>query len=353
MMEGMGKRKDFKWYNYNRILSQNSMWTLVVGPRGNGKTFGAKVRALKAATRHGRMFIYLRRYKEELTLAKETFFTDIEAAGLFEEWDFRVVGRVAQMSHVELRDDKKRVWHDIGYFVSLSTAQSYKSVSFANVDTIIFDEFILEKGHQRYLVNEMNVFKNFYSTVDRNQDRVKVFFLANAVSIMNPYFIDLKITPSGNDELGRIGRMSDGTYYVSYHFIKDADYVDQVTDTKFGQFNSGTQFEAFANKSEFSDNHSALVEFKPPEAFYWMTLETENGTFAVWCAHDPRRYYVTHKLPQQQVVMVLDLARVTEDNYFLPYSSKQLQVLRSCYYGGNVRFESAEAREAFRQIFKR
>ncbi|MDV2687714.1 phage DNA encapsidation protein, partial [Alkalihalophilus lindianensis] len=58
-----------------------------------------------------------------------------------------------------------------------------------------YDEFILEKGNVQYLRDEVAAFNNFYSTVDRYQERVVAYLLANAVSMNNPFFIEWNIRP--------------------------------------------------------------------------------------------------------------------------------------------------------------
>src|SRR5699024_375635 len=134
---------------------------------------------------------------------------------------FRVHGSYAQMAEYE-ENPKKAEWETIGYFVSLSTAQSKKSVAYPAVTTIIYDEFIIEKGSLRYLPNEARAFNEFYSTVDRWQDKTRVLFLANAVSIMNPFFLEYDIKP---DQVGEFAKFADGC--MATHF-GDSTHIASV-----------------------------------------------------------------------------------------------------------------------------
>lgn len=349
----MTTKTEYKWYNYNKILSYNAMWNFIVGPRGNGKTYGAKKKAIKDFITRGHQFAYVRRFKEELQLSRDSFFADIEKANEFPDYDFRVVGKKAQIAPVETRDDDKRRWEDMGVFIPLSTAQSYKSVSFPGIRNLIFDEFILEKSNQQYLRNEASVFKNLYSTIDRNQDRVRVFFLANAVSIMNPYFIDLKIRPDGSDQYGRANKLDNGRFYVAYHFIKDEVYKEQVGESMFGQFISGSEYDSFANKSEFSDKTGALVEQKDPTARYFMTMLTPDGSFAIWRSAINNRFYVTLQRPVFEILVTTEIEWVNDDVSYLEYSDKRSQYLRNYFNTGKVKFENDEARNMFVHIYKR
>ena len=166
------KRKQHPWYDFKRIDSYNATFNFIGGGRGIGKTYGAKKKAIRRAIKTGEQFIYLRRYKTEITASKATFFADI--AQEFPNYEFRIQGSVAQMAPNSTAEDKKRAWQTIGHFVALSTAQAQKGVSYHLVTTIIFDEFIIEKGNMQYLPNEAVVMTNFYSTVDRYQDKTRV-----------------------------------------------------------------------------------------------------------------------------------------------------------------------------------
>ena len=181
----------FSYYSFDKVLSYNAVYNFVIGARGLGKTFGAKKKAINDYLNKGWQFIYLRRYKDEVKDVRSSFFADI--AHFYPDVQFRVKGKEAQITWDIDAEDKSKEWHVIGYFLCLSRSQSYKSVSFHMVHTIIYDEFIIEKGVVHYLANESKVFNDFYSTVDRYQDRTRVLFLANSMSIMNPYFLNMAL----------------------------------------------------------------------------------------------------------------------------------------------------------------
>lgn len=53
--------------------------------------------------------------------------------------------------------------------MTLSTAQDLKGTSFPEVNTIIFDEFIIEEGQKKYyLQNEVVIFLNLLETIRKN-----------------------------------------------------------------------------------------------------------------------------------------------------------------------------------------
>ena len=76
----MAAKKSFnervRFYDYGAVLSRNAVFNVVIGPRGDGKTYGAKQLAIKNAIKKGEQFILLRRYSTELG-TRVSFFDDI------------------------------------------------------------------------------------------------------------------------------------------------------------------------------------------------------------------------------------------------------------------------------------
>lgn len=115
----------------------------------------------------------------------------------------------------------------LGYAVSLTAAQSLKSVNFNRVKNIIFDEFISEDG--RYLNNEILKFLSLIETIARLRD-VRIFMLANSCSISNPYFLEFDLSlPYKKD----IKLFKDNLILVYYG--QNLEYREEKKRTKFGK----------------------------------------------------------------------------------------------------------------------
>lgn len=338
------EKKAFSYYNFQRLLSYNAVYNFCLGARGLGKTYGAKKMVIKAYLRDKQEFILLRRYKTELA-NRVTFFDDI--VWEFPDYGFRVMGNLAQMTR-NPNDDKPR-WETMGYFVALSNAQSRKGVSYAAVTTILFDEFIIEKGALHYLPDESTVMNNFYSTVDRWQDKTRVIFMANSITIMNPYFDAYNIRPK-DKEFVVVG---DG--FAVAHFADSKQFANEVRQTRFGKFIAGTDYEDYAVNSVFADNHDYLVARKTAEAAYYATLETKEGTFSVWWDNrsHPSRYYIQEKRPKDERIYVTESHLMQEGKFFVTYNDRFLQYLRAAFGRGHVLFDGPRSRNSFAQIFKR
>lgn len=339
---------DLEYYSFDKVMSYNAIYNFIVGARGLGKTYGAKRHVIRKAISKGEEFIYLRRYKTEIK-ACGTWFADI--AHEFPGWDFKVEGGKALCAPASSREDAKRKWRIIGYFIALSNSQTQKSVPYPNVRTIMYDEFIIEKGNLRYLPNEAKVFNDFYLTVDRWKDKTRVWFLANSLTITNPYFLEYNILPD-NELPEELMIKHDGA--VLAHFPDSAAFAHGVYKTRFGKFIQATEYANYAVGNDFADNHSDLLDFKTPEATYHMTIECMAGTFSVWIdwTVTPTQYYAQEKRPRKEIISTMIPSKMAEGKRLLIRSDRRLQYLRAAYAQGRISFDSPRTRNAFVEIYK-
>lgn len=339
-----GKRP---YYDYGPLLSRNGVYNFLTGARGLGKTYGAKRLAIRRWIRKRDEFIYLRRYEDEMKKSRDTFFDDI--AYEFPEWDFRVHGNQFQSAPVSTRDADKRQWEKMGTAAVLSKSQQLKSVAFPRVKIIIFDEFILEKGVTRYLPNEPTVMTNFFSTVDRAMDKTIVLFLANAVSMMNPYFLEYDILPTTEDTEFLTAR--DG--FIVCHFPNAEDFTLSIQNTRFGKFISGTEYAEYALLNEFADNNLDLVRPKDSNAKHMFNLETRVGWMSLWENVGEREFYAYSKCPPGQLAFTLLPEKATDDRTLVFRNEPIIERLLTAYRAHRMTFDSPMTFNKFLDLFKK
>ena len=68
---------NINWYNPNRLLSYNALMSIVLSPRGNGKSFSAKEKIIKAYEKDKSQAVYVRRTRVEIDEVKGTYWNDI------------------------------------------------------------------------------------------------------------------------------------------------------------------------------------------------------------------------------------------------------------------------------------
>lgn len=335
------------YYSFSKLLSYNAVFNFVLGARGTGKTYGAKVKGIKDAIYRGKEMIYLRRYKEELTAAKNTFFADVVEE--FSDYDFRVNGQKGEYSHISQRDlkPKDREWHTIVYFVALSQGGQKKSVAYPKVTLIIYDEFIITKGAIHYLPDEATLFMEFFSTVDRSKDKTRVLFLANSTSIDNPYFIEWDLTPEPDQEwlIAHDG-------FIVAHFHDSTEFAGAVYQTRFGKFIKNTEYAKYAVGNQFGDNHDMLISEKGRTAMYRFSIETEKGVFSVWYDTPKREWYIMSRRPGNEQMYTIVVEKMGEGKILMERNHKILQLLRAAFNQGRMFFDEPQSRNIFREVFK-
>ena len=254
------------FYDYAKVLSYNAMFNFIIGERGVGKTFGAKRYVINKFLKKGEQFVYLRRYKTELKeSAGDTskFFGQLEE--FYPENKFKIAGEKIM--------NGKQV---MGYALPLSVANILKSTSFNKVTTIIFDEFIIDKGCYHYLQNEVEQMLDLVETIARLRD-IKVFFLGNAISITNPYFTYFNLGLPYNSD---IKTYKDGLLLVNY--IKNMKYREVKHKSKFGKLIEGTNYSKYAIDNEFLRDSKTFIKKKPPTAQHYFIFKYNNETYGVW-----------------------------------------------------------------------
>ena len=268
----MGKEVEF--YDYNRIKSYNALVNFILSPRGNGKTYGAKRFVSKRFLKYGEQFIYVRRYKTEFKKLK-LFFDDIRNE--FPGVKFEVKGKTFFIN--------EKVG---GYAIALSTSQTEKSTAYPNVTSIIFDEFIIDKSYIKYLPNEVEIFLDLFETVARFRENVRAYFLANKVTLVNPYFKYFDCIPKKEN---RFSTFKDGEIVVE-QFTSES-FINMKKKTRFGRLISGTKYGDYAidNKS-LRDSNTFICKDKPKDLFFLFSIIYKSEELAFWISFKEGLCYV-------------------------------------------------------------
>lgn len=318
------------FYNYDKLFSYNFLIAFVIGERGVGKTFGAKVAVLKKFLKTGEQFIYLRRYKTELDTSLATFWNDLQGNGFFEDYNLGV--KKSKMLTTFTCNDKV-----CGYAIPLSTSNILKSTAFPKVSTIIFDEFLLDVGTAyRYLKNEVTMLLDVIETVARLRD-IKVILLGNAINVhSSPYFAywDLEL-PYGSE----FKTFHNGTILVNY--IKNTEYRKAKKESRFGKLIDGTAYGRYAIDNEVLRENKNFI-YKRPAASTFIGMLIINGmNIGIWNGRDGYLYLSEKYDPNTTSKFALDYNDHTEHTIFT--SVRENMYVHMCLRGykqGWLRFEN-------------
>lgn len=334
------------YWDIQSALDRNCLFNFIIGARGVGKTYGAKKKAISNWIKKGEEFVYIRRYKEELSKIKN-FFKDIIENKEFPEWEFKVHnGCFYARSTIFDGDKNENEWETIGYYMSLSTAKVQKSVAFPKVQTIIFDEFILDKGFYRYLPDEVTNFLEAYSTIARLRD-VTVFFLSNALTVTNPYFIYFNLSLPYKTEF----KVQDD---ILIQYIKKEDYANEAKKTRFAKIIEGTPYSEYSIDNEFLRDDRNFVMKKTLKSRCIFGFVYKEDTFGVWYDYSIGYMFVSKDYDKSKGILYSFTLDDHKPNTVLLKGKKGilLETFIKNYKLGLVRFESINIKNICNEIIK-
>lgn len=270
------------YWNINTLLSYNALLNFVIGERGVGKSYGAKLYVANRFIKKGEQFVYIRRYKTELKTAMMKNSTPV----FFEQ-----IANDPKMEGHKFNNTKDTMSIDgkiCGYAIPLSVANILKSSTYDKVTTIIFDEFILDKGTYHYLQDEVTAFLETFETISRLRE-VKVLFLGNAISITNPYFTYFDLSLPYNSEFKTF---KDGLIVVNY--IKNIKYREVKKSTKFGRLIENTEYGKYAIDNEFLRDSKYFIKKKNKTAKFFFIMKLGGKDYGVWIDYNTNSIFISN-----------------------------------------------------------
>lgn len=326
------------FYNYDKVMTYNAMLNFIIGERGVGKTYGLTKFLIKRFLKTGKKFAYIRRYKTELKTAVPKFFEKMIENNEFPNHKF---SHSAGCFYI---DDEV-----CGYYMPLSNSLILKSNNFNDVDIILFDEFIIEKGVYRYLKNEVEVVLNLCETISRLRD-FRMFFLANAISISNPYFSYFNLSlPYKTD----IKTFKNGLILINY--IKNEKYREIKRASRFGQLVKGTNYERHAIDNEFYRDSKSFVEKMHTACTHIFKLILNGNTYGCFYDSKTDKLYISNKYDETcPIELALSVDDHNEETYLTrSKTSVYYSILIDSYKNGLLRFENQRIKSNFQYLLEK
>lgn len=322
------------FYDPEYTASHGYLLNLIMSPRGGGKTFGWIRRGVNRAIKRNKQFIYLRRTDEDVKMCKDDLMNDMNASGFWPDKTFEVIGKRIMMSDGEVQTH-------IGYILGLSTASKVRSVAYPHVDTIIFDEFLIENKGGSYLQFEVKRLISFMETVFRDREGCVCACLANYVSKCNPYFDYFKLYPKGEFTKSKM-------YPVLIHNYKNKKFMEHKAAGEMARLAmANEQYGTYMLDNEAMDSQ-AFIEKRTVNAYYWYTICFSGTKFGVWYSETSGLVYCTLDVdPLCRNIFAFD----TEDhgpNLIMIQQSKshpQIKRLRYAIEQGICRFDHVTTRD--------
>lgn len=269
------------YYNPNELMSKQRVLNFVLGARGLGKTYGFKCRATKRFISHGEQFVYLRRYKNDLKSSVGTFFNDIK-----DEFDEKLM----------VKNNKFYVDGKIaGYAMTLASFNSIKASSYPDVKLVIYDEFLIEDSSpQRYMTDEPKALLNIVDTIVRDRDDITIVCLANAVSMVNPFFLyfDDKFEHRQPNPEKKFNLYDD----IVVEFPDSVDFSEHRKKTAFGRLIDGTEYGSFSLDNVFTGDNKTFIEKRAGKSVHVFNIVYNNQWIGIWVDKNAGLMYASKQL---------------------------------------------------------
>lgn len=290
--------------------------------------------------KNGEKFALIYRYNYELDDVADKFFKDL--GSLFFPGQEMTSKRKAKGIYHELYLNGK----SCGYAISLNTADQIKKQShmFSDVQRMLFDEFQSETNH--YCADEVKKLISVHTSIARGQGEqvrfVPVYMLANTVSIINPYYVELGIST----------RLTDNTKFLRGDgFVLEQGYVDSASRAQeksaFNRAFSKNAYVAYSSQCVYLNDNKSFIDKPKGNGRYICTLKYNGVEFGVrefteagilYCDDNPDR---TFKMK----------ITVTTDDHDINYVMLKrndffLANLRYLFEHGCFRFKDMRCKEA-------
>ena len=265
------------------------------------------------------------------------FFAQLQENGVFEDYDFKIKGSKNKITTFTCNGV------NMGYAFPLSTANILKSASFPKVKTIIYDEFLIDKGTYHYLQNEITQFLDTIETVSRLRD-IRVFLLGNAISTTNPYWDYFDIHLPYNSEFATF---KDGL--IAVHYVKNEAYRKAKKESRFGRLIAGSDYGRFAIDNEFLRDDKSFIGKKTPHAKNFAVIVTKDGHFGVWRDYREGALFISKDYdPSNPCRVALDVSSHNENTIFKQSrSSYEMRMITEFYKIGQLFFENQSIKNRF------
>lgn len=250
--------------NANKYLSYKSIgikYFLLSGRRGTGKTTTSAIAAFSSYNKDGSQFVYIRRYKTEMSGVVGTRAFDKIVDGL----EYKPAAKGVAGFYCE---DKI-----VGYGLTLSMQASLKSLNFDKVKIIIFDEALLQRGSPyRYLKDEVTNLLNLIHTIVRNREDYVVFILGNELDIFNPYYDYFNVPKFTGTYIDR------KKHLLCDNINPSKELIDIMKSTSLYDLTEGTTYGDFAFDGKVLVSQAAPIIPKPNDCKLIFRLVFNNFT---------------------------------------------------------------------------
>lgn len=344
-----------KYYDGTKLLSMKDIngktpeILLCTTNRTGGKTTYFGRLCLNRFLKYGEKFCLIYRFNYELDDISNKFFKDI--GGLFfPDYLMRSEKRGRGIFHELFLVSKDQKINDAGkscgYAISLNNADAIKKYShlFSDVKRMLFDEFQSETN--KYCSDEVKKLLSVHTSVARGQGEqyrfVPVYMIANPVSIINPYYVELGISERLQENTKFL--KGDG-FVLEQGFVETASKAQQ--ESGFNRAFKNNSYVAYSSQCVYLNDSKAFIEKPEGVGRYLGTIRYNGNDYGLREYADAGVIYCDNR---PDASFKYKISVTTEDhqiNYVMLKSNDLfVQNMRFYFERGCFRFKDLRCKEA-------
>lgn len=328
------------YFDYRPVMSYGTKTVVVIGARRIGKTYGAKKYCTKKRIYKKELTAWLRDHDEaRKRLAMndgQRFFSDYIKE--FKDKEGNPATGSIRGETIYFNGDT------LGYLMPCSTFQNYKGNDFQDIKTIVYDEFIPEKGKFKDENKTWEFINSMYTILSTRRD-AKAILLANALD-RGDAILDLfgfKI----NDFGIYINREKD----VALHYCDNSPEFNKARETSIvGKWIKDTIYEDNLFHNQFADDTQLFYDKRPSKCILMFRLSDGENSARVY--YKDQMLYVSEDFDREgkTICYVHDIRAVDTRHQLIPPSLRKN--LSNCYNSGYVRFKSPLQKNLYIKFIK-
>lgn len=331
----MGLYLDNGYPNYDYIMQYDSPFTMIIGPRGTGKTY----MTLKINELYGKfLFVVRTKKKLEYTMSQITspFKKLLPECKLVKESD--------EMGLVfKTEADFENMEEPFCMCVNLNTFNNLTGVAFDDVTAVVFDEFTPQE-RERPIKNEFQAFKNVMELIYRNNfnKRVHTYFFGNSNTMQSPIIVGYRLVKPLFD----MYKNKETMRYIpeklmTLVLLLDSPIADKKAENEFyrsiGRKNAGMELDnTFTDLTVEYVKHQNLKEYSP---------ELITPAFTLWYHKSKNIIYVTN------YIKAGGCNELSNTPATIKYWQHSCRVYYHMFLKGRVLFASYDVQCDFQQSF--
>lgn len=339
------------YYTAKPLLDKNALTSMCLSDRSDGKTLNIKTRGFENYLKDKSQFVYLRRWKSEITQEMyEKFYFELQDKVVSNEFvgeenikeiiNYEFMG-TKNGCYTRKKGDKQ--WDLICYFVPLTMAGKRKSTfNVRRITSIEYDEFVPLDG--RYIKSEMNLLMEFYKSIDRDRDKTRLNIFGNKIDPFNPFFDYFDIHMGIQKQ--RIKMYKDDT--IAIEIYENKEHREIRNKSRFSTMIKGTKYEDYNNGGILNDKVSKIAS--PQGGCYFSSFMTELGEGCIYTRNDC--VFVTANKRKDGNIIVDKIYNTGRKEYMCTFGNLP-NFFKQAYKQGNLYYDSKKTEHIFEPLLNK